>query len=164
MIAWADLTVVEVTRDRFHPLGRYLYAVPNGEVMNSGVYSPKQRLGRMGRLRRIGFRAGIPDLVLDLPRGAYHGARLEMKRLGEEPTPAQLSTLEVLRGAGYHADWRAGADAAIAWFRAYLDLGLFNAAAWRSGSAPGIVSPEVAGSNPAAATLDTMTPTSGGAP
>lgn len=156
VVQWADHTVVEVTRDRFHSLGRFLYAVPNGEVLNSGLFGARQRMARIARLRAVGFRSGILDLVLDLPRGPYHGARLEMKRRGERPSDAQRACIATFREAGYHADWRDNADDAIAWLKAYLELGLFDSAAWRSGSAPGGHRPEVAGSIPAAATLDTM--------
>lgn len=154
VVAWADFTVVEYALDRFCPLGRFLYSIPNGEVLNSGQFDSKQRIARIGRLRRSGFRAGALDLALDLPRGQYHGARLEMKSDGNRPSTAQGEWMATLIEACYHVGWADNAGDAIAWLRAYVALGLFQFAGRPNGEAPGLHRPEIAGSTPAPATID----------
>lgn len=152
VVEWADLYVVEYARDRFGPLGRFLYAVPNGEAINSGHFTDKQRAARIGRLRRGGFRKGALDLCLDLPRARFHGARLEMKSAGNRPSVDQAEWMRSLLEVGYHVGWADNSADAILWLKAYADLGLFDAGR-PSGAAPGLHRPEIAGSNPAPATI-----------
>lgn len=159
VIAWADRTNVDVGSGVWRPLGRYLYAIPNGEVLNSGLFDKNQRMARIGRLRRAGFRKGALDLCLDLPRGPYHGARLEMKSAGNRPTDDQAQWMVALLEAGYHVGWADSAGDAIAWLRDYVALGRFRQpvieihnAGGPGGQAPGMHRPDEAGSTPAPAT------------
>lgn len=152
VIEWCDRFVVEWSRDRFAPLGRFVYAVPNGEVLNSHTFTNEQRMARIGRLRRSGFRRGACDLIIDLPRGVFHGARLEMKANGNRPEPHQAVFMATLLEAGYHVGWADGAGDAIAWLMQYCALGLFDAGR-PTGAALGTHRPEIAGSIPAPATI-----------
>lgn len=89
-----------------------LYAVPNG-----GARTKSQG----GKLKAEGVRAGIPDLSLDVPVGAIHGLKIEMKRWPNKPSPEQHVVMDYLRGAGYQVVTSWSADIAILHITAYLD-------------------------------------------
>lgn len=66
LIDWFDIVAM---RD-YKVWSHLLYAVPNAARRSEAT-------GAI--LKREGLRTGAPDLVLDVPRGPYHGARIEMK-------------------------------------------------------------------------------------
>lgn len=107
------------------PLSEVIYAVPNGEVMRrSGAgYSDRAQMLRMLKLKKQGFRPGVPDLVLPIPRGGYAGLYLELKRRdGGRLAASQAGFVELLSRCQYRVRVAAGAEAAIAELRAYLEL------------------------------------------
>lgn len=55
-----------------------------------------------GRLKKMGVRAGIPDLLLFLPMGKYHGMAMELKVGKNQPSPTQREWLARLERAGYY--------------------------------------------------------------
>jgi hypothetical protein len=69
-----------------------LFAVPNGEA-RSEITGAK--------LKRMGAKAGVPDLFLPVPRGGYAGLWIEMKYGKNKPTREQTWWLEQLRAQGY---------------------------------------------------------------
>ncbi len=60
---WATLSGIEELR--------LLFAIPNGGHRRGSVAQA---------LRREGVRAGVPDLLLPVARGDYHGLFIELKR------------------------------------------------------------------------------------
>lgn len=72
------------------------------------------------RLKRMGVRAGIPDLCLPVPRDPYHGLWVELKVGKNTPTPEQLRWMNELNGQGYCAVVCYGADEAMRVIEAYL--------------------------------------------
>jgi len=54
-----------------HPELRLAFAIPNGG---------KRDAITAGRLKAEGVKAGVPDLMLPIARGEYHGLFIEMKR------------------------------------------------------------------------------------
>ena len=73
--------------------GVLLYAIPNGGARNIIT-------GR--KLKAEGVLAGIPDLFLATPRGAWHGLYLEMKRSrGGHVSDAQKAIMALLERQGY---------------------------------------------------------------
>lgn len=68
-------------------------AVPNGG------YRPGRTAGMM---RASGQKDGYPDILVDLPAGVYHGARLELKAKGGRVSEAQTLKLRLLSGLGYY--------------------------------------------------------------
>jgi len=54
----------------------------------------------MGRLKREGFRKGIPDWCLPVPRGPYNALWIEFKRRGQKPSPEQAEMLKRLAEEG----------------------------------------------------------------
>lgn len=106
MIAWA------AHAQRRYPELELLFHVPNGEVRDPRTAA---------KLKWLGVRPGVPDLLLPVPRGQYTGLALEMKRRsGASTSEAQKRFLEALRGCGWHVAVCAGADEAIGELRRYL--------------------------------------------
>lgn len=97
LVEWVDL--LPVLANGIRP-GELFYHVANAGVAGGKV--------RGGILQGQGVRAGWPDYGLDLPRGGYHGLRLELKAVdekgnGPKPTEQQLVTLRHLERVGYKA-------------------------------------------------------------
>lgn len=55
------------------------------------------------RLKAEGLRAGVPDIMLPVARGAYHGLFIELKAGKNRPSDAQERWLAALGGQGYMA-------------------------------------------------------------
>jgi hypothetical protein len=90
-----------------------IVAIPNG-----GSHSKMMNI----RMWQEGRAKGFPDLFLPVPRGIYHGALLELKRLGEVPTAEQFEWLHSLDADGYATTWCDDASAAKAWLLRYAAL------------------------------------------
>lgn len=75
-----------------------LYAVPNGglRTVQEGV-----------RLKMEGVQKGVPDLVLPIARGGFHGLYLELKAAGGRTSREQDGWLAFLDDQGYRV--------AVAW-------------------------------------------------
>lgn len=81
------------------------------------------------KLKRLGCRAGVPDLFIFEPRGAYHGLFVEMKRPKIEGVCAQGAVskdqkdfIAEAEKRGYKAIVCYGAEQAIEAIKAYLML------------------------------------------
>ena len=97
---------------RYPDLPLLLYAVPNGG------YRPDATASRM---KAEGLKAGIPDINCDIPRGGYHGLRIEMKIGKKKPSPRQREVLNALNRNGYHAVVCYSEEEAINMLIAYLE-------------------------------------------
>lgn len=98
--------------NRYHLPENVLFAVPNG-----GMRSVKTA----ARLKAEGVRAGIPDLVLAVPRDPYHGLFIEMKQGKGRLSPAQAATLSILEQQGYATVVPYGFEAAQMAITDYLE-------------------------------------------
>lgn len=58
-------------------LSELLLLIPNGAYLGT---DPKQRAITMGRMKRTGFRSGVFDYLLPIPKGSYPGLWIELKR------------------------------------------------------------------------------------
>ena len=68
------------------------------------------------QMKRIGVKAGVPDLFMPLAKGEYHGLFIEMKRRNFTPsklTDNQREWIALLKKNGYAAFVCAGAESAI---------------------------------------------------
>lgn len=129
LVAWADSMPLMMPFERLNStgdsprcthIGDWLFAIPNGG-------SRRKLTGRVSlealRMRREGVRAGVPDLMLAIPSGSWHGLFIEMKRREKSASrvsPDQKTWLERLQRRGYRAEICYGADEAIALIREYL--------------------------------------------
>jgi hypothetical protein len=106
VIAWAAYA------QRKHPELELLFHVPNGEARDPRTAA---------KLKWLGVRPGVPDLLFPMPRGPYTGLALEMKRRrGGRASGAQERFLGLLEASGWHVAICAGADEAIGELRRYL--------------------------------------------
>jgi hypothetical protein len=93
-------------RANYPDLATLFFAIPNGGLRNPVT-------GK--RLKDEGALAGVPDLLLAIPRGPWHGLFLELKTRHGRVQPAQRAMLAALSGQGYRAvachGWEAARDA-----------------------------------------------------
>lgn len=90
----------------------FLYHPANGE---------KRGKLTAAKLKRMGVKPGVPDLILPLPRGGYVGLAVEMKRTdGGRVSPEQRAWHAALAEFGHCVAVAAGHEQAIAVIRDYL--------------------------------------------
>ena len=88
VIRWAQLMC------NAYPDLEMLYHVPNGGSRNRA---------EAAKLKRMGVRAGVPDLVLPAPHAGYAGLYIEMKAGENRASKSQREWLEKLTLRGYLA-------------------------------------------------------------
>lgn len=89
-----------------------LYHIPNGG---------KRGKREAAKLKRMGVKAGVPDLCLPVARGGFHGLYVEMKRhTGGVVSIDQKTWLTALHEAGHCVALCEGHEQAIAVLRDYL--------------------------------------------
>lgn len=95
-----------ITRWRGQPLTRWYYHVANGGT--------RHVLEAM-KLKRMGLKAGVPDIVGVIAASGYHGHYVELKAQGGSVRPEQRAWHELLREEGYRVDvafgWYEGSKA-----------------------------------------------------
>lgn len=105
LFRWAEFAVGK------YPELAYMY-----HITNEG----KRTVAGGAALKRQGLKKGVPDICLPVPRGKYHGAYIEMKKVGEKPTEEQKHWLSELARLGYccYIADKGWADAAefISWY------------------------------------------------
>ncbi len=86
-----------------------------------------QAITRGRRMQAEGQRKGYPDITINVPRGGYHGAYIELKILKGRTSPEQKDWLVKLVNYGYLATVIATNDPqeVIDWVTSYLK-GEFN--------------------------------------
>jgi hypothetical protein len=85
----------------------------------SGVNLPKPTAVK---IKSMGYKRGLPDIMIFEPRGGYHGLFIEMKRKGGKPTEEQKWFIEELNRRGYKAVICYGFQEAIEVVEEYLKL------------------------------------------
>lgn len=110
IFSWCDYN-----RNRYPELA-LLYHVPNGG---------KRDAATARALKRQGVKAGVPDLVLPVARGGYHGLYIELKAGKNKPTELQKWWLEKLQEQGYFTKVCYGWEEAVQTLSAYLDGAIF---------------------------------------
>ena len=107
--AWAS-----ATDERYLSLDT-MFAIPNGG---------KRSKATAALLKRTGVKAGVPDILLPVARGGYHGLFIELKReKGGHVSPAQESFMEKLMAQGYKCEVCRGFDSAVACIQEYMTGG-----------------------------------------
>lgn len=89
-----------------------MYHVPNGGYRNKA---------EAGRFRAQGVKSGVPDIVLPVARGGYHGLYIELKRtVGGRVSEEQREWLDRLTAQGYYTAVCRGWEAAKGVIEGYL--------------------------------------------
>lgn len=111
VVSWFDL--------QYPKLSLHLFAVPNGAWLAG---SSRQRAALVNKMKKEGMRSGVPDLVLAIPRGGYHGLFIEMKRSkGGTVSEQQKKYMATLNEHGYLATVCRGSGSAIDEIKNYLE-------------------------------------------
>lgn len=112
-------------RNRSDFVPELFFAVVNGFwAAGEGV----RKYGLLNKYRAEGYRKGIADVQLQQPRGGYHFAVFEMKRVDAKNKKnggleaEQIEYLAAARAAGAFVRVCYGADEAIQSMREYMDL------------------------------------------
>ena len=116
--------VVQWFNFTYPKLAHLLYANPNGAAL-CDIKDKKKRAVRMNYLKAEGFKNGVPDLCLPVPRGTFHGLYLEMKTLKGVTSKEQLEFIDGIAKQGYFAVVCRGSDEAMQTLRQYVALGEF---------------------------------------
>jgi len=120
VIQWADYQKINLPDSPAHNsfIGEYLIAIPNGGTRNKR---------EAGRLKKLGVRPGVPDMLLHVPLNGYGGLWLELKRPASVGFKAgklsnnQKKKIKQLNNIGYKAVCVYGFDEATAHIRDYLN-------------------------------------------
>lgn len=109
LIEWCRLM------ERRYPELRWLYHVPNGELREPATAA---------KLKAMGVKPGVPDLVLPVPKRDYHGLYLEMKGEKGRLSPRQEEWAAYLAEAGYCFAVGRGWQDAVKKIMGYLGYGV----------------------------------------
>jgi hypothetical protein len=91
--------------------------IPFYHIPNGGRRNMLEAL----KFKRMGVKAGIPDICIPVARKGYHGAYGELKRLvGGRVSEAQEYWMEELKRQGYYVFVGKGADEFIQQVKNYL--------------------------------------------
>ena len=71
-------------------------------------------------LKKLGMRAGASDLFIAIPTKHYHGAWIEIKKIGGRPTDAQIDFLNDMKSTGYYTKICYGLDDCISTINGYI--------------------------------------------
>lgn len=89
-----------------------IFAFPNGY---------RQQVYESVNLKKQGVNSSVPDIFVDIPRGNYHGLRIEMKaKKGSRVNKQQQDFIDRYSKLGYKAVICYGADEAIRELESYL--------------------------------------------
>ena len=107
LFQWAKLM------EGVHPELSRMFHVPNGG---------KRDRVTAAKLKAEGVKAGVPDIVLPVPRGSYHGLWIELKVDNGKPSKEQREWLDYLNASGYCALLCYGWQTAREEIELYLNL------------------------------------------
>lgn len=99
----------------------HCFAPPNGAYIGGG--SLKARARHISKLKSMGFRTGVSDLVMAYPVEPYHGAYIELKRDPGEGwglSDDQVAWLRSRWAVGYWVTVSRGLDQGMEDVRRYL--------------------------------------------
>ena len=105
VVKWANMMASK------YPCLKYLFHIPNGGSRN---------IAEAANLKRMGVKAGVPDLCLPYPSKGYHGLWIEMKTDKGRQTGSQKEWAEWLNDNGYMAVVCHGYGEAINALEVYL--------------------------------------------
>ena len=94
-----------------YPKLKRVYHCPNGGARDAKTGA---------KLKRMGVRRGVPDILCHEKSGAYNGLAIEMKAGSNKLTDEQKEWMQAFIALGYYADICYSADEAIDVIKQYL--------------------------------------------
>ena len=82
----------------------------------------KRNVREAAKFKKMGTRAGFPDLQLLYPKGEYHGLFIELKAPGGKVSESQKEWIEKLNARGYYAKVCVGFEEAKNTILEYINL------------------------------------------
>lgn len=109
IFSWCEL------QSNKYPELKLLHHIPNGGQRNKATAIA---------LKRQGVKAGVPDLMLPVARGGYHGLYIELKKEDKtnKPTVLQKQWINELQKQGYFATVCYGFDETVNTLVEYLEM------------------------------------------
>ena len=114
-----QVAVIEWFELKWPKLAMCLMAYPSGAIIGG-----KNKFKIINKLKREGWRNGVSDLFLAIPKGGYHGLWLEMKdhdKTKRSVSKEQWDHLDLMKNQGYFASWAAGAEKAMSIIEEYMN-------------------------------------------
>lgn len=105
LFQWRDLF------ERRYPELRLMHHIPNGG---------RRDKREAAKLKRMGVKAGVPDIFLPIPRDGRHGLYIELKAGKNTASPEQREFIADVRVFGYEAEVCYGWEEAAATILRYL--------------------------------------------
>lgn len=88
------------------------------------VGGARMSISEAKKIKRAGYRKGVPDVIFYEPRNGYHGLAIEIKRKGGRVSPHQKQWVLDLQRRGYHAEVCTGLNACLTSFNDYFGTDL----------------------------------------
>lgn len=98
---------------------KLLFAIPNG-----AFYGKMWTVAK--KMKAEGLKSGVPDIMLPVACGRFHGLFIEMKSGKNKPSENQEWWFDVLRIAGYFVNVCYSCEEAIDTIELYLNSGKFR--------------------------------------
>ena len=93
--SWEQAKIVEWKREN---QDKY----PELQLLFSSLNGIRLSFGLRAKAKAQGLEPGYPDLMLDVPRGGFHGLRIELKRVkGGAVSDDQKRVISMLQDQGY---------------------------------------------------------------
>ena len=96
---------------------QYPHAVPLLAIPNGG----HRHIAVAVKMQREGVRPGVPDLMLPIARGGWHGLWIEMKTTSGRLSKVQRQWRDMLQAEGYRVELCRGFEEARAMIEGYLE-------------------------------------------
>ena len=107
VISWCEM------QKSIYPELHMIFSIPNGGYRNKI---------EAVNLKKTGVKSGVPDLMLAVPKGNYHGLFIEMKWGQNKCTPNQKKWILRLSKLGYKVKVCYSSVEAISTIKEYLEI------------------------------------------
>lgn len=97
-----------------------MYLRGNADLVFSIPNEAKRSFAVVAHMKKLGLTKGVPDVMVAIPKGGYHGLFIEFKSAKGRVRPEQAAFHEKLRSQGYCVEVCRDAADAIKIFQDYL--------------------------------------------
>lgn len=114
-----QVAVVNWFEIQYPSIKHLILAYPSG-----AIFGGKNKWGMINKLKKEGWKKGIPDLFIPIANRGYFGLWIEMKDEGKKHSSLseyQIFYLDELDKKGYKAIWCSGSQEAISAIKEYME-------------------------------------------